>query len=257
MLACREHGDHSIGALDGSSSAVSNCCAIGLCRVRRGFDQIERDYLVARLDQIGSHRPAHIAKADECDVCHVESPPRSFYFVWMTTSSWAQISAKYGAIISDVTSSIPGGDQRGLRSLSITAARTPSRKSSVANPCSAARYSRTRHSSSEDEARASRSSLKVTTMPRGDFSFNVFRVDCASSEPSRCSSATMSCIRSWANQRSICVCIAATGPKVSPVAKLSITAFTSAELTPARRLTSASRRAASLLEETTASAKRA
>ena len=49
----------------------------------------------------------------------------------LNTSSSAPISAKYGATISGVTSSIRDGDHRGLRSLSMTAARTPSQKSSL------------------------------------------------------------------------------------------------------------------------------
>src|SRR5438445_569023 len=89
--------------------------------------------------------------------------------------------------MSGVTSSIRDGDQVGLRSLSITAARTPSRKSSLRKTSSAARYSRTRHSSRLDAVRASRSSLSVTTMPRGDFSLSVFNVASANSEPSRMS----------------------------------------------------------------------
>ncbi len=88
-------------------------------------------------------------------------PPRAcFSLIQPNFNSSAPIPAKYGATISGVTSSIRGGDHFGLRSLSITAARTPSRKSSLANTSSAARYSRTRHSSSEDEARASRSNFE-------------------------------------------------------------------------------------------------
>ena len=110
--------------------------------------------------------------------------------------------------------------------------------------------------SSDDEARASRSSFRVTTMPRGDFSFNVFSVDCASSEPSRCSAATMSSIRSWANQRSI----SAASPRPGPRSRRSQTVdrgFTSAESTPGGDWSGRSRKAASLPEGTTASAKRA
>src|SRR3954452_15492572 len=103
------------------------------------------------------------------------------------TSSSSPRLAKYGASIFGVTSSTRDGDHFGERSLSITAARTPSRKSSLANTSSAARYSRTRHSSSEDDCRASGSNFSVTTMPRGDFSRNVPSVDRASSEPSRAS----------------------------------------------------------------------
>ena len=144
-----------------------------------------------------------------------------------------------------------------MRSLSITAARTPSRKSSEANTTSAARYSRTRHSSSDDDARASRRSFSVTTMPRGDFSPSVFSAACASSESSRCKAATMSCIRSCANHASILACIAATGPDVSPVAKPSIKTLTSADVVPGRTFVSASRNAGNFTDGTTASANRA
>ena len=49
--------------------------AVGLGLIARGLHQIEADHLVAGLDQIGGHRPAHVAEADECDACHVRFPP--------------------------------------------------------------------------------------------------------------------------------------------------------------------------------------
>jgi hypothetical protein len=33
---------------------------------------------VAGLDQIGRHRPAHVAEANECDTCHLESSAWNF-----------------------------------------------------------------------------------------------------------------------------------------------------------------------------------
>ena len=103
--------------------------------------------------------------------------------------------------------------------------------------------------------RASRNSFSVTTMPRGDFSFSVFNVACANSEPSRCSAATMSSMRSWENSASIFACIAATGPAVSPVEKPSISFLMSADVAPGATFVSASRKAGSFADGTTASAK--
>ena len=52
--------------------------AVGLGLIARGRDQIERGDLVAGLDQIGRHRPAHVAEANECDICHLESSAWNF-----------------------------------------------------------------------------------------------------------------------------------------------------------------------------------
>ena len=82
-------------------------------------------------------------------------------------------------------------------------------------------------------------------MPRGDFSFKVFKVASACSEPSRCNAAMMFSMWSWANQRSTVDCIAATGPAVSPVAKLSIKRLISPDCVPGRTFVSASRNSAS------------
>ena len=72
MLARRQHGDDDIGALDRGYRAVGDGSAVGLGLIARGRHQVERDHLVAGLDQIGRHRPAHIAEANECDTCHLE-----------------------------------------------------------------------------------------------------------------------------------------------------------------------------------------
>ena len=55
--------------------AVGDPCPVGLGLRARRLDQIERGHLVAGLDQIGRHRPAHIAETDECDACHLKFPP--------------------------------------------------------------------------------------------------------------------------------------------------------------------------------------
>ena len=61
-----------VGALHGSNRTLGDGCAVGLGLIARGRHQIERGDLVAGLDQIGGHRPAHIAEANECDICHLE-----------------------------------------------------------------------------------------------------------------------------------------------------------------------------------------
>ena len=69
--------------------------AVGLGLIARGRHEIERGHLVAGLDQIGRHRAAHVAEADECDVCHGPVPSvSSFYVALSNTSSSAPISAK-------------------------------------------------------------------------------------------------------------------------------------------------------------------
>ncbi len=105
------------------------------------------------------------------------------------------------------------------------------------------------------DVRASRSSFSVTTMPRGDFSFSVFSVDSASSDPSRCRAATMSCIRSWANQRRSRPASPRRGRPSRRLQSHRSAALTSAASIPARTLVSASRKAASWPDGTTASAK--
>ena len=91
-------------------------------------------------------------------------------------------------------------------------------------------------------------------MPRGDFSFSVFNVACAKSESSRCNAPTMSSMRSWENNASIFACIAATGPAVSPVEKPSVSFLMSADVAPDATFVSASRKAGSFDDDTTASA---
>jgi hypothetical protein len=63
----------TVGTLHHGGGAVGDNCAIALGLVLRRFHQIEGCHLVAGLDQIAGHRPAHIAEANECDICHVES----------------------------------------------------------------------------------------------------------------------------------------------------------------------------------------
>src|ERR1700674_447922 len=49
-----------------TDGTLGNGRAVGLGLIAGGCHQIEGDHLVAGLDQIGRHRPAHIAEADEC-----------------------------------------------------------------------------------------------------------------------------------------------------------------------------------------------
>jgi hypothetical protein len=71
VLASGQHSDDDFGALHRGNRALGNRGAVGLGLIARGRDEIERDHLMAGLDQIGGHGPAHIAEADECDRCHV------------------------------------------------------------------------------------------------------------------------------------------------------------------------------------------
>ena len=71
MLAGRQHRNHDVGALDRANRAVGDPGTVGLRLIARGFHQIEARHLLAGLDQIGGHRPAHVAEPDECDVGHV------------------------------------------------------------------------------------------------------------------------------------------------------------------------------------------
>ncbi len=127
--------------------------AVGPGLIARGRHQVECGHLVAGLDQIGRHRAAHVAEADECDVCHVPFPPSAVSILSCRTPVRRRRSRQNKA--RPFPASRPrsaAATSCGLRSLSITAARTPSRKSSLLNTSSAARYSRTRHSSSEEDA---------------------------------------------------------------------------------------------------------
>ena len=84
-----------VSALDGSNRTLGNISAVGLGLIARGRHQIERGHLVAGLDQIGRHRPAHIAEANECDICHLEFLRfKAFLFDQLNFSSSAPISAK-------------------------------------------------------------------------------------------------------------------------------------------------------------------
>ena len=70
MLARRQHGDDRLGALDGGAGARSDLDAAFGGLVREGGDEIEAADLVAGLDEIERHRPAHVAEADEGDPGH-------------------------------------------------------------------------------------------------------------------------------------------------------------------------------------------
>src|SRR5580700_10692327 len=109
MFARRQHGDDDVSAFDRANCTVGDRRTVRFGLLARGSHQIERDDLVASLDQIGRHRAAHVAEADECDACHVSLRLRRFYFALSNTSSSAPTLAKYGATISGITSSIRGG----------------------------------------------------------------------------------------------------------------------------------------------------
>ena len=94
-------------------------------RGHRGLRQIEGDDVMLRLGEIGGHRAAHVAETDEGDFRHGflllvpdQSKNRSF-----------DTGLKWASIIAWVTPSMVGGFHLGFWSLSISSARTPSKKS--------------------------------------------------------------------------------------------------------------------------------
>ena len=71
MLAGRQHGDHDLGILHGSRRIGHDDDAIVPCGRQIFRNEVETVHGVAGLDQIGGHRVAHIAKADEGDRRHL------------------------------------------------------------------------------------------------------------------------------------------------------------------------------------------
>ena len=70
VLARRQHGDRDVGPCRRLRGAGGDLHAAFRRGVARSGDEIEADDAVARLDQIGGHRAAHVAEADEGDFAH-------------------------------------------------------------------------------------------------------------------------------------------------------------------------------------------
>ena len=125
MLAGGQHGDDDLGALDRLGRALGLVGAL-LDRGRDGcVRQVEGDHLMLRLAEIRGHRATHVAETDEGDLRHgflpllpVQSKNRSF-----------ATGLKCASTIARVTPSLVGGFHLGFWSLSISSARTPSKKS--------------------------------------------------------------------------------------------------------------------------------
>src|SRR6185437_9150555 len=62
--------DDRLGFSDGLAGASRNGYARRGGRGLRRIDEVEAGDLVARLDEIGAHRRAHVAETDEGDACH-------------------------------------------------------------------------------------------------------------------------------------------------------------------------------------------
>ena len=237
MLAGGQHGDDDVGALHRADRALGDPSAVGLGLIARGRHQIERDHLVAGLDQIGRHRAAHVAEADECDVCHGPVPSaQQFLFCLCRTPVRRRRSPRNKARPSPASRPRSAAatiadcgpcrsrrrarprENRRLRTLparrdipapGIAPARTiaaPAAAVSARPPCRAA-TSRSTSSASLAPAPSRRAAGRRRYLPSG---------------------------RGQTSGRSAAAC-AATGPAVSPVAKPSIAAFTSAAFAPARR----------------------
>jgi hypothetical protein len=74
VLAGGQHGDHRFRTADGSSRIAHDLDAIAARNIEVRRHEVEAEHAMARLDQVGGHRVAHITEADEGDGGHVEAP---------------------------------------------------------------------------------------------------------------------------------------------------------------------------------------
>ncbi len=70
MLARGQHGDDGFGAAGRIAGGGSGNGASSGELLHGRLRKIENPELMARLDQIGGHWPAHIAEPDKADFCH-------------------------------------------------------------------------------------------------------------------------------------------------------------------------------------------
>lgn len=111
-LAVGQHRDDDIDSGDGIADIGKRHAAIFLGLCQRRFGEIERMNLMPRLDEIGSHAAAHVAKTNKCD------------FHSGLHCSLAGKGAKIVSIVVSEMSSAQAGFQRGALSLSTITART-------------------------------------------------------------------------------------------------------------------------------------
>ena len=87
MLACGQHGDHSLGIFDGFRERLGGACA-----VRHGFCnglgvQIKRAHVVASLNQVTAHAAAHVSQSNESNLGHNSSSRNSAKIGLRSTAS--------------------------------------------------------------------------------------------------------------------------------------------------------------------------
>ena len=75
MRARRQHGEHRITARRRVAVRPHQRRAGILRRIERRLHKVEDRHRMSRLDQIGEHRPAHIAGADKADFSHMFVSP--------------------------------------------------------------------------------------------------------------------------------------------------------------------------------------
>ena len=125
--AVRQHGDDDARPRDRPGGAGGGGDVIG----HRGGG-VKACHLMPRLDEVGRHRRAHVAKSDECDLHGVSSA---------NESSSGPSDASIHATSPSGTASGPPCRHCGLRSLSMICARMPSRKSACSMARKVKRYS--------------------------------------------------------------------------------------------------------------------
>src|ERR1700722_7249063 len=133
MFTGREHGDDNVGVVHRTLGVGDDLHAVFRGSLARRRHHVEAAHTLARLDQIGGHRPAHVAETDKSNVRH--GKPRSYG----NCNSKAPTGLKWRSTIPSVTSSSRTGCHAGLRSLSTMVARMPSMKSCPAMHASAIR----------------------------------------------------------------------------------------------------------------------
>ena len=70
MFARRQHGDHIVDPGGRLRSTFGHRRAHCLELRQGSLGQIKNSYLMPRLDQIGGHRPTHVAQPDKRNLCH-------------------------------------------------------------------------------------------------------------------------------------------------------------------------------------------
>ena len=74
VLARRQHGDDHLGVADHVPGRLPDRDAVRPSQIQGSRHEVEADDLMAGLDQIGRHGPAHVAETNETNCRHAFSP---------------------------------------------------------------------------------------------------------------------------------------------------------------------------------------